>query len=128
MFAQQKCFLFLVMVFLVGCATTGGIEKNYAKINYADGINRNEAIAIAQRDLLDNEKAKHKYRVTGPYVEEKEMTTDVYGGKTDAWFVRFESKNFTGDMLNIFLPSIYWLYIEKKEGKIISRGEGFRPL
>lgn len=46
--------LLLSATLLTGCASIERIDKNYLKINFRDGISKNEAIIMAQKVLLDS--------------------------------------------------------------------------
>ena len=54
-----------IMLFLAGCATTESIDDFYTKINWKDGISRDEAAVIAKKYLVDS-KYEGDFQVMGP--------------------------------------------------------------
>ena len=55
------CSLFL-LVLCMGCASVESINKNYAKINFKNGLSNSETKVMAQKALLDSGQiARHMY-------------------------------------------------------------------
>lgn len=107
-----------------GCATIGAIENNCAEVNRADGIDKDEAVAIAQRDLLHNEQARHRFRIADPRVFEGKQKTALFGGSEfETWTIVFSSKNIFTATFCIFPPT-YAMTIDKVKGRIADRLEG----
>jgi hypothetical protein len=105
-----------------GCATVGAIEKNYALVDRTDGIDKDEAIAIAQWDLLHDEQDKPRFRIISPDVfEGKEKTAFLGGSEFETWTVVFAAKNIFTAEFGIFPPTRS-ITIDKAKGRIVQRG------
>ncbi|MBN2119550.1 MAG: hypothetical protein JW734_00665 [Candidatus Omnitrophica bacterium] len=108
------CLLIALMVFS-GCATKGSISRNYAKVNPSDGIDRKEAVFIAQYKLFETD-LKDSYLVNYPRVHSRIMKTSQFWGKEfDTWQVSFGYKQlellFRNQPLDIF--------IDKNSGEVV---------
>ncbi len=102
------CIIFLITA--SGCAAsvetfyrTGLDRRVYENINLKDGVNRKEAIILAQRTLL-NSKYSDKYLVSRPTVG--------FDEEYNLWGVSFEYKN------NDYDDCGYTVIINKDTGKI----------
>lgn len=58
-FKIKKMFVFGLCSLLIGCASVSGIEKITSNIDYADGLSTKEAIALAQKFLLNHLEKKN---------------------------------------------------------------------
>ncbi len=112
-----------VTLLVVGCATVGGIKKQYEKIDYSDGINQKEAVAIALNHLISTEH-KNNYLLSGRKVKKED----------DIWAVSFlfDPKSSFNKM---YFQTYYRVYIDIDSGQVIDYGVykglgigwGFRP-
>ncbi|MDP2654477.1 MAG: hypothetical protein Q8Q08_10670 [Candidatus Omnitrophota bacterium] len=121
---SMTCMIFSSL-FLLGCATIGSIEKNYAKINYSDGIKEEEAILIAKHNLINSD-SKNSFRVITPRLENCQcvLKKDGRERKLGAWLVIFRSKPsllFASDFLGLGDSEMRY-FIDKNSGKIIASG------
>ena len=73
---RMKWVIVASAVMLGGCATVSSINKRFQHVVYDDGINRDEAMAIAQHHLGSQTVAKH-YMIGTPDVEQIENVWDV---------------------------------------------------
>ncbi len=62
--------ILIITILLSGCATTRSIYANYDSVNYGDGVSKQEAKIIAQKELLDV-KQHSSYMISFPDVEDK---------------------------------------------------------
>jgi hypothetical protein len=108
---------------VAGCATIGGVNKQYERIEYSDGVNKKEAVAIALKHLISTEH-KNNYLLSGRKIKKEE----------DTWGVAFlfdpkSSFNKT------YFQTYYRVYIDIASGQVIDYGiykgvgfgYGFRP-
>ena len=117
MVKRVGCIVCLIL-FVGGCATTGSIERNYALIDYSDGIDREEAILIAKKGLISqdpNPNLKYQYRITGPLVD--------YDEEENVWTVCFVPKYMVGAVDLSHLDALYCFDIDRASGEIVSRGK-----
>ena len=109
----MKGIVVLCLIHLLsGCATTNSIKVNYEKINYSDGINKEEAVLIAKNHLLST-KYKYDYQIISPLVLNNKSTRQY----PDFWCIRFHPKKLH------LMPYYYLVMINKKTGEIVSYGE-----
>lgn len=127
----------LILIFVLtisGCATVGGIEKGYQKINRENGIDRAEARIIAQHEVLRLERQKDfsisSAKVYNPeevmkltieqfpfvfdhdlYIADKKLKYD------HNWYVFLKPK-----FMNLFSFG-YLIILDQKTGVINSAGE-----
>lgn len=113
---------------LISCASREDIIKNYEeKVNYADGVNVEEAKSIAKRKIIMTEE-KRNYRITAP-----DILNNIYAQKyPEYWFVVFghnwlspistdpNSKTYTE-----LKEAQYLVVIHKSTGDIAFAGEYF---
>ncbi len=66
---------FCISVFLSGCATVSSISRNYKNIDLSDGISRQEAKVIAQKQIIQTD-FKKDYRIINPSIYHAEEFTD----------------------------------------------------
>jgi hypothetical protein len=90
-------------MFLIGCTTLASIQSDYHSINYKDGISRQEATVISQKELLDT-KQNNYYMTSLPDVEDENAYWRVifssrYWNKY-AYIVDVDKGN--GEILNSF--------------------------
>lgn len=100
---MKKILVFLAVIFLAGCVTLNSVKKDLGEVNYSDGINQKEAIAIARMAMI-NSKLNNDYQLWA-------CTINDFG---DYWKVGFLSLYFnkheciliieknTGDILAFF--------------------------
>ena len=98
-------------VFLAGCATISSVDKNYQKINWQDGISRNEAFLIAKKHLIA-QKEKPDYQVIAPFVR----TDQKAKAQPNVWFVAFHPRKVP------LLFKYYLVVVDKKTGEILEHG------
>ena len=89
-----------------GCVTAGSINQQYAKIKFEDGINKKEALYIAQKHCLDDEFCSKNWDISSarPYEDEAR-----YSGK---WAVSFTYKSWS------ISPSPCVIAVNKITGKV----------
>lgn len=90
----MKAAVFPVIVFfmflsLSGCVTAGSINQHYQKIVFEDGVNKKEALIIAQKYCLDDEFCNENFDISSarPYEDPSR-----YPGK---WAVFFSEKSWS---------------------------------
>ncbi|MFC1514375.1 hypothetical protein ACFL5X_00540 [Candidatus Omnitrophota bacterium] len=111
-------YLLVVMLLLSGCATIGSIERNYALIDYSDGIDKEEAILIGKKDLISADpktKLKYKYRITGPLTG--------YDEKAGVWTICFVPRYIVGNVDLSYRDTVYCLDVDRSSGEILASGE-----
>ena len=90
---------------LAGCATVGSIERNYALVDYSDGIDKKEAVAIAKQHMV-NSQYSQRFQTIGPRIEDMPAQ--------NAWLVRFHGKKTS--IGEFYMPSFYEVTIDKQTG------------
>src|SRR3989338_6663541 len=93
--------ILLMCFFLTGCVTLNSVKKELQEINYSDGINQKEAIAIARMSMINS-------RLHGDYQLWASSIYD-YG---DYWKIVFLSLHFNRHACV--------LVIEKNAGDILA--------
>ena len=78
----------VLIFFLAGCASTHNIVKQYKLIQYADGVNEEEAKVIAQKYFLDLPYSG-PYNVYKPVIERDEFANQY----PKYYFISFPSLN-----------------------------------
>lgn len=93
------------------------IKENYQQLDFSDGISKNEAIIIAQYDLIKDEGKDWDLNIKKPRVKESGLK-DVIG---DCWAVIFDA-----NLKMKFKSGLKWytIHVDKKTGEIRSRGWG----
>lgn len=113
-----------------GCATISSIEDSYVKVNYSDGINKEEAKAIAQKHCLDTDDCRKNFSISSVsvhYVPPKEAKPRRYDSlfkryfpaeeaNPEMWYVSFETKNLFKANRGWFS---YNIQLDYKTGEII---------
>ena len=94
-----------MIFFLGGCSTAGSVRRNYSKVDYSDGISRQEALFIAQKACFDNEQCRADCVLFTAYVYAGQ---DFY--QTD-WRVVFSAKPGS-----LAFPAPYEMSVDKKTG------------
>ncbi|UCC95823.1 MAG: membrane lipoprotein lipid attachment site-containing protein [Candidatus Omnitrophota bacterium] len=116
---KRLIFLLGIALLLNGCATIASIRHHYAKIDYSNGVNKEEAVLIAKHHLISTE-YKYSYRVIAPWVESWE--------ERNAWIVWFAPKKlrfiFPQDFLDLFIPKKYCVVIDKETGEVHQKESG----
>ena len=96
--------ILLMCFFLTGCVTLNSVKKELNEVNYSDGVNQKEAIAIARMSMI-NSKLHSNYHL---------WTASIYDNGSGYWRVVFLSLHFnrhacvlivekdTGDILAFF--------------------------
>ena len=95
---------------LQGCLTSGSITESYSKVDYSDGVSREEAKAIAQNYCLKESTCYKQAVISSADVRE-------YYVDPELWRVRFDSKITIEDFT---LPLS--LKINKETGEIVEFG------
>ena len=122
LFASLICLCFLIALFENSvCEAMGApkdwegkIEKQYQKINTADGISKDEASLIAQNFLIEDGFTLSQVNILKPKVYESSLVDGCWAVGFDASFkVRWEQG-----------LKWYSLHIDKKTGQIKSQGWG----
>lgn len=99
----MKLIKILLMCFLLsGCVTTNSVQRQAEKINYNDGVNQKEAIAIARMALI-NSKLHDDYHL---------WAANVYDNRVGYWRVVFLSFHFN--------KNACVLIVEKETGDILA--------
>lgn len=96
---------------------TTKIKESFQKINFNDGINKDEAVLIAQNDLISDGIELNNLNIKKPQVEESGFKAQI----GDCWAVIFNAN------LNMKAKSglkWYTMHIDKKTGEIKARGWG----
>ncbi len=116
--------IILTILFLmtIGCAakqqvTSEYLQQQMLKVDYSDGINKNEAIILAQNYLLKNPPDKS----TTPTRMDVDINRLHYVYKhQNRFYIQFDFK-FEGR--KPFMYPFYWsVQVDKDTGKIISSG------
>ena len=103
-------------VFLAGCSVATAVNKKYAEVNRTDGVNENEAVAIARHELLNSDALKRFHIKKASILSDR--LVDPY---PDYIFVSFYP---------IAFDDHFWRYlvvIDRRSGKVV-RAEKYRPL
>ena len=100
----------MLLVFLSACATSNSINKKYSTINYEDGIDKNEAIVIAQKQLLSSGYKKN-YLIATYKVQKNDNN----------WGIAFIFDPVTLPKSPHF-QTWYRVYIDNISGEIIDQG------
>jgi hypothetical protein len=91
----------IICFFLAGCVTVNSVKRDLQEVNYKDGINQKEAVAIARMAMI-NSKLHSDYQL---------WATDIYDFG-DYWKVEF---------LSLYLNRYACiLIIDKKAGEILA--------
>ena len=108
----MKYFIYtLLFACLVGCSTISKIEKNYASVNFSNGIGSEEALFIAKKRLLDSLVFKD-WKVDQPEL----MRDRFVRSYPDHWFVQFSSKAYERSFWR------YLIVIDRKTGEVLEPG------
>jgi hypothetical protein len=93
----MRIFIVFMLLALAGCTTTESLEQFSAKINTADGINRDEAALIAKQWLVDS-KYEGDFQVIAPVVT----------GYEHYWQVTFlyKSLDYYEKVLDVFVDTL----------------------
>src|ERR1043165_1079646 len=84
-----KLFLVLaVIIFAPGCQSFDTVKQNYQMVKYNDGVNMQEAKAIAQQSMTDSPYTS-SYDIFHPRLVLGEATKKYQ----NFWFVTFSSKD-----------------------------------
>ena len=108
-FKMKRWMGILNIVFLLaGCSSAlESIEKDYAQINPADGIDAREAVVAAQKEFLRSPYVK-QYAVKSAVIIQ-DFFVRAY---PDYWFVSFDSTDFSKGFWH------YLVVIQKSSGKL----------
>ena len=133
----MKDFLFLILLLAIcGCATTKGINKEYDRVGWSDGISKKEAGIIAQKYIIESVYRDFYMSNFPQYGTKKQLgelkNIDKYNNH---WFVGFGAKLPTSKEIKhvpddvaaviqdkLFIYSFYVLAINKDDGKIEELG------
>lgn len=124
MLVKTLLFLFLFSFTIFVFSDKGGamaerqdyvsqVKEKFKNINLSDGVSKEEAVIIAQNDMIDDGGADKVY-LTKPKVSES-------GLLEDCWYVGFDVRSKVR-----FRNGLQWysIHIDKKTGEIKSRGWG----
>jgi hypothetical protein len=114
---QGLFILYIVILFLNGCASVRSIEQNYSNINYEDGLSENEAVIIGQRFLLNHSDGRHFVLSSGYIQRGKDFKDKKYV------LVRFMSKQFMPFTKNF--EAQFGLCIDKETGEVFYAGKTY---
>ncbi|MCA9407116.1 MAG: hypothetical protein H6755_06415 [Candidatus Omnitrophica bacterium] len=128
---MRQLFIPILFIFLLsGCTTLGYVERRYNNISFSDGIDKNEAKIIAQRECLQNNISdSYKIRSAKVYGSEEVLGLDSdkaefvthdkiyeeYRRKLkyeNSWFVSFRPGFLS------FFSNYYLVVLDKKDGEI----------
>ena len=120
---KKHIFILFIFGILAGCATVSSVRYFYEKIDYSDGVSKDEAKLIAKKHLIDSV-YKYDYRVINP-----EIRTWY---EKDAWIVRFPPKKvqllIPEGLFEAVMPNAYLVAVDKRTGAVIKGGRwGFEP-
>jgi len=99
--------LLILLNIISGCITADSIGRNMEKLDYSNGISKEEAIIIAQNYCLGDAACRDKCRISAPKVFENEKW---YPGQ---WVVYFWSKEIST------LDHHYEVCIDKRTGEVV---------
>ena len=108
---MKKLPILFCLLFLIGCSPLSQLKKDYKKVVYINGINRFEAITIAQMFLV-----KSIYRPYYPQIPAYVRDDEHAQQYSDYWFVDFSPE------LTFDAPS-YLVVIHRQTGDVIYNGE-----
>ena len=101
---MRKHWLITGIVFvLVGCATMESLDHYYARINWKDGISRDEAALIAK-----------KYLVESKYAGDFQILAPVTIGYENLWRVSFLYKSLD------YYEKVLGVYVDTMTGEVKS--------
>lgn len=121
----KKIILVIFLYFLLSAETTGGamglnlnykeqVKEKYKNINLSDGVNKEEAIIIAQNYLIREELDKICDIATG------EVVGDMYNN-SEYWHVSFSTTHKVKGEQGLKWASVY---VNKRTGEVKYGGEG----
>ena len=121
----MRAFCILLLMGLVGCATTEAIQKNYERlVDMSNGVDEQEAKIIAQKTIM-NALERRDYRVSLPDIKTN-MAAMQY---PDFWFVVFGHNWFSPISMDPLAKTYselketqYLVVIDKKTGAIKFNG------
>ncbi len=110
------CFL------VVGCTLASSIRRDFQQINSKDGVDRREAVIIAQHTLVESY-LKSKYNVSSYFfytVKCEDIVTCA-----NHWFVEFDPKigTLVFNESDATYHSRYLVVINKHTGRVVFRGK-----
>jgi len=129
---MRKIILIMsVSLMFLGCKSVSTINREFENINYSDGINRQEAILIAQKHILDS--GKKSLDISSATIENSKTWHRLYKELAaqyvadNFWIVRFGAKIGTNDWQNgLLLAYRYYVVVDKKTGNIVKEEEGLQ--
>lgn len=95
---MRKTFLhFSLIIMLSGCASVESLDYYYQKINWKDGVSRDEAALIAKKWLVES-KYEGDFQVIGPVSTRHE----------DLWQITFlyKSLDYYEQVLDVFVDPV----------------------
>lgn len=104
---KQLLTAVFLTVFLTGCATMKSVNNKYGKVDYTNGISKEEAKSIAKKSLMES-KARGKYRFTVPMILDDPYTKP----NLEYWYISFSKKIYH------LRSSHYLVVINKHTGEI----------
>jgi hypothetical protein len=116
----------VIIIMLASCASSpkgGSFYKNQLnEINQSNGIDGEEAIIIAQNELI-KEGIAEDYHLNKPRIEDSDLLEE-------SWFVKFYLKwEFGYTLERLFLGTPwYGFYIDKKTGAILKKESWYPDL
>ena len=100
---RKFCLSIFILCAVAGCATTESLDHYYAKINWKDGISRDEAALIAK-----------KYLTESKYAGDFQILAPVTIGYENLWRVSFLYKNVD------YYEKVLDVYVDTATGEVKS--------